>query len=303
MKRFDVSTLSLLIAVAENGSLSKTSQKLHLAVGAMSKRVADLEALVGAKLFFRHSRGLTLTAAGHSMVQNARDILFAVDRMHADISQFSRGLKGRVRIGANTSAVTQYLPEELSAFARRFPAIDIDLEELVSDDIVKKVTDGRADVGIFSKTVSHGQLETFPYRNEQLCLVAPPRHPAARRQRMLLEDALDSDFIALEQGSSLLNLLSAQAGSRLKISVQVRSFDAMCRMVQTGLGVGVLPQQAALVHAKSMAIKVVPLGNDWARRELVLGIRSLQALTAAARSMVDHLIAKARLTASSIGER
>jgi DNA-binding transcriptional LysR family regulator len=120
---------------------------------------------------------------------------------------------------------------------------------------------------------------------------------------MLLEDALDSDFIALEQGSSLLNLLSAQAGSRLKISVQVRSFDAMCRMVQTGLGVGVLPQQAALVHAKSMAIKVVPLGNDWARRELVLGIRSLQALTAAARSMVDHLIAKARLTASSVGKR
>jgi DNA-binding transcriptional LysR family regulator len=288
VKQFDFSTLRVFVAVAESGSFSKAAAKVHLAVAAISRRVADLEDDVGAALFSRHARGVELTAAGQSMLQHAREILFGIERMRADMSDYSRGARGHVRLGAITSAVSQYLPEALQRFVTKHPQIKVELKELTSDAIMAALGDGVIDIGIFVPTVPHGALDVYPFEKDRLALVVPRAHRLARRRKVALADALDDDFIGLAPSSSMVSLLDAAAGERMNLRIQVRSFDAMCRMIQAGLGVGVLPHPSAKMHLKSMQLAAIPLSDAWAERTLLLGVRKAP-LSQSAQALLDHL--------------
>ena len=288
MKQFDFSTLRIFVAVAETGSFSKAAAKVHLAVAAVSRRIADLEDDVATALFTRHARGVELTPAGHSMLQHAREILFDVERMRADMNDYSRGARGHVRIGAITSAITQYLPAELKAFTGAHPHVRVELRELTSDAIVAALSDHLIDIGIFVPTFAFNGLDTYDYHADQLALVVPRRHRLARRTSVALADALDEPFVGLAPSSSMANLLNTAAGERMNLRVQVRSFDAMCRMIQAGLGLGVLPLPSARLHVSSMQLKAIPLADDWARRKLLLGVRR-ERLAQAADTLLEHL--------------
>ena len=289
MKQLDLSTLSILIAISENGSFSKAALKVHLAVGSVSKRITDIEASIGTALFYRHARGVRLTPAGHSMIQHARSILNGVDRMHDEISEFSKGIKGHVHIAATTAVVTEYLPRDLRQYLEVNPAVQIDLTEQLSENIVDSLQQGSIDLGIFSKTVQHHDIETRPYRTEQFCLITLADHPLAKRESIKFSEALDNDFVGLSHSSSVIDFVRLKAESKLRLRIQVRNFDAVCRVVKLGLGVGVLPISMANLHTEDGKLKAIPLEDKWAKRELVLGTRSLEGLTIAARRIFEHL--------------
>jgi DNA-binding transcriptional LysR family regulator len=293
MKQFEFSTLRVFVAVAKGGSLSAAADQLHLAIAAISKRIADLEDSVGAKLFHRHGRGVALTPAGETLLQHAQELLFGVERMRADISEFSRGVKGNVRVAATTSAVTQYLPGELKRFAAKFPRLRIDLREQTSREGIAALMDGHVELAIVSEGTTPPDIETHGYHVDRLCLVVPAAHGAARRNDIALAAAIKWDFVGLRAGSSLMSLLTMHAGGPIKLRVQVTSFDAMCQMVEAELGVGVLPEHAARTHARSMKIHVLPLSDAWAARPLVIAVRSSDALTVPARSLLMHLASNA----------
>ncbi len=223
------------------------------------------------------------------MVQHARSILFGVERMHDDISEFSKGIKGHVRIGATTTMVTEHLPRDLRGYLDDNPAIQIDLTELLSENIVDSLQQGRLDLGIFSRAVQHDDIEIRPYRTEQFCLVTLSNHPLAKRKSIRFSEALDNDFVGLSHSSSVMDFVRLKAGSKLRLRIQVRNFDAICRVVKLGLGVGVLPMSMASLHTQDGKIKAIPLEDKWAKRELVLGTRSLEALTVVARRIFEHL--------------
>ena len=288
MKQFDFSTLRVFVAVAESGSFSKAADRIHLAVAAISRRIADLEDDVGTALFSRHARGVELTAAGQSMLQHARELLFGIERMRADMSDYSRGVRGHVRLGAITSAVSQYLPEALQRFVTDHPQIKVELRELTSDAIMAALGEGLIDIGIFVPTVPHDSLDVYPFETDRLALVVPQGHRLASKKRIALAEALDEDFIGLAPSSSMVSLLDAAAGERMNLRIQVRSFDAMCRMIQAGLGVGVLPYPSAKMHLASMQLEAIPLSDPWAERTLLLGVRKA-ALSQSARALLDHL--------------
>ena len=290
--RLELVSLSLFSLVARSGSISKGAALAHLAVGAASKRIADLEAAVGVALFERHSRGIALTAAGSALVQHAQRILKDVDILSADLSDYAAGVVGVVRLSANTSAITQFLPGEIAAFAAQNPQIRIELEELNSDQVAMAVVNGRADFGILAGGTPVLGLQTMPYRRDRLVLVAPERHPLAKRRSISLGDAIDYDFVSLSQSTSLAGLLDAAAaslGKRLKVRIRVRSFDAMCMMVAANLGIAVLPAAAVRPHLRSMGLRQIPVSDEWAHRELLICARDLNALPKPARSFVNHL--------------
>jgi DNA-binding transcriptional LysR family regulator len=292
LHRLDLVSLQLFSLVARSGSISQGAALAHLAVGAASKRITDLEAAVGTQLLERHSRGVTLTAAGQALQQHAQRILSDVDRLAADLSDHAAGLVGVVRLWANTSAITQFLPPDIAAFVAHNPGIRIELEEEDSSAVVQAVLDGRADVGIFAdRTPTHG-LHTMRYREDQLVLVVPRGHALARRRSLRFEELLDCDFVSLSEGTSLARRLQTEAqalGRQLRLRIRVRSFDAMCRMVAAGLGVGVLPRDAILPHLRSMDLRQVGLSDDWARRKLLLGVRDAAAVPRHVRLLIDHL--------------
>ncbi|MEJ8853010.1 LysR family transcriptional regulator [Variovorax robiniae] len=292
LHRLDLFSLSLFSLVARSGSISKGAELAHLAVGAASKRITDLEAAVGAALLERHSRGITLTVAGQALQVHAQRILSDVDQLAADLSDYATGLVGVVRLWANTSAVTQFLPADISSFVRANAGIRIEMEEEDSGEIVLAVLDGRADVGIFADRTPAFGLHQMSYREDRLVLVVPQGHPLARRRTVRFEEVIDYDFVSLPKSTSLAKRLQAETkalGRSLKMRLQVRSFDAMCQMVAAGLGVAVLPRDAIQPHLRSMNLRQIALQDAWASRRLLIGVRDANAVPRHVRLLIDHL--------------
>lgn len=292
MRRFDFVTLKLFISVADEGRLTAAAEREHLALAAVSKRISDLETLVGTTLLYRRPRGVELTPAGQAFLHHARRIMDNIERLQAELSEYGEGVRGHVRIHSNTSAIIAFLPQDLSAFSRLYPEIKIDLQERVSSEIIAAVRDGLTDIGIFAGHVAAPDLQQLSYRHDRLVLMTPIDHPLAERESIAFSEALAFDFIGLQQDTSLQSLLNEQAnlaGKALRMRIQVRSFDAICRMIHHGMGVGVLPEQTIYRDLGDLQLKSIPLSDPWAQRELVIGMRRYASLHVTARHLVDHL--------------
>ncbi|AOE91847.1 MULTISPECIES: LysR substrate-binding domain-containing protein [Ralstonia solanacearum species complex] len=290
--RFDLTDLRLFLHTAESGSITAGAERAHLTLASASARIRGMEAALGVPLLTRNRRGVETTAAGRTLVHHARVVLQQMERMRGELGEYARGLKGHVRLLSNTAAMTEFLPETLSAFLAQHPEVDIDLEELVSHEIVEAVAQGRADIGIVNDAVDLSGLETFPFRHDRLVLVTARDHPLAARREIAFVDALQEDFVGLTGDNALQAYLAghaARAGHRLKYRVRLRSFDAVCRMVERSVGVGVIPEHAAIRLQRSMGIRRVGLTDAWATRLLRICVRRFDDLPAYARQLIEHL--------------
>ena len=287
---FDLQSLRVFLQVALTGSLTRAAEKSHMTLSALSKRIAELERTADCSLFIRHPRGLELTPAGIELVHHARAILDSVNRMAFAMGDFASGVRGNVRIWANTSAITQFLPRDLAAFAQAQPLVRISLEERLSEQVVSAIVHGEADLGIFADNVRSSGIEKTLYRRDRLVLLVPSHHRLASRVEIAFAETLEYDFVGLNQGSSLLTrLMEAAAGLEraLRLRIQVSSFDAICRMIEAGLGIGVLPEGA--VQEGNAGLHAIRLTDEWAHRSLWLGVRSQAALLPEAVKLFDHL--------------
>jgi DNA-binding transcriptional LysR family regulator len=232
------------------------------------------------------------TQAGRTLLQHARSILAQSDRLQEDLTPYARGLAGQVRVLSNTNALTEFLPEVLSSFLTAYPDISVDLEERLSDEIVGLIAEGSADIGIVAGTVDHGGLDTFPFRSDRFVLVVPKNHPLASRDRIGFAEVLDYDMVGLDRASAIQRFLAdkaARVGRPLRLRIQLRSFDAICRLVECNVGLGIVPETTVERTARNMAISAVRLTDPWALRELTICVRSIEALPPYARQLVDHL--------------
>lgn len=290
--RFDLTDLRLFCDVVDEGSITAGAGKSALALAAASTRIRNMEAALGAELLTRSRHGVSPTAAGRVLLKHARAMLGQAARMREDLSAFAGGLSGEVRLLANTNALTEFLPEALSSFLAAHPHVSVDLEERLSDEIVGLIAEGVGDVGIVAGTVEVGALHTYPFRSDRFVVVAGRGHPLAGRTRVAFAEVLDFELVGLERSASLQRFLTgkaARAGRPLKLRVQLRSFDAVCRLVEAGVGVGVVPQTTARRAARTMKLAVIDLADDWALRELTIVVRAEAELRPYARELVDAL--------------
>lgn len=292
--RYDPISLRLFLAVAETGSISAGAARMHLALAAASRRILNLENDAGTALLERRARGVALTPAGNALLGHAREIADALDRLKLDMSEFGSGVRGHVRVFANTSSVIQFLPGDLRRFMQAHPFLRIDLEERPSEKVVHAVRDGQAEVGIFDATAgtTEGGIESQPYREDRLILLVPDDHPLAQRDSLAFDEALDEDFVTLRSGTAVRRLAADQArlaGRTLKVRIQVKGFDAVCQMVHARVGIGLLPEATVEPYAGKLGVRCIALRDAWAHRAHRIGYRSLTALPRAARSFVDFL--------------
>ena len=295
-RRIDLTSLQLFVAVCELGSIGRAAEREFIAASAVSKRLSDLETAVDTALLYRHSRGVTLTPAGESLLHHARTVLFGLERMQGELSEYADGVRGHVRMHANISAIVQFLPEDLGAFARAHSQVKIDLQEHLSPDVLQAVREGAADLGLcHTGTAADPEgLQSRPYRRDRLVLVVPRGHVLSREFAIKFEALLDWDIVGLQANSSIslaMQQAAARAGRPLRQRIQVTGLDAMCRMIDNGLGIGLLPDRAfALMHGVGQ-LQSVALDEPWGQRELRLVARDFDTLPVTARLLVEHLVA------------
>ncbi len=290
--RYDLTSLDLFITVAQERNLTRAARIKHLAVSAISKRISELEAQIGSPLLIRNARGVDLTPAGQSLLFYARQLKQTLAQLDSELGEYASGVKGHIRIHAITSALSQFLPQDVAAFAALYPQIKFDIEERVGSAVVRAVADGRADLGIIASQTAAQGLETLAYRDDELVLVVPAGHALAQRRSIRFGEALAHEFVGPHLESSVYSLLTREAEKLelpLRLRIRISSFDCMCRLVSNGLGVAVLPRSVVSQYQRSHGLKAVTLAEPWAKRSLLLVLRKYDAASPTLRTFIDHL--------------
>ncbi len=293
----DLVSLALFVRAVDAKSLSKAAGQSHIALAAASRRIALLEHRYGVQLLYRSSQGVQVTPAGMALALHARQMIEQAEKLHADLSDYAKGVKGHIRIKANTSAITQFLPKDLAEFAVNYPDVKLELEESRSHEIAQALREGKADIGVVMDGVGFDGLDAYEYRRDRLVAVVPRGH-ALRARQSAFEKLLKYDLVALESSAAMMRLLSdaaSAAGHPMRLRVQVKSFEAVCKLVQAGLGIGVLPEAAALDFAPLMGLRLIRLTDEWAARRMYVCVRNLESLPTIGRKLVEQLVGTERL--------
>lgn len=289
---FDLPDLRLFIHIAESPSLTQGARRAFLSPAAASARIKALEGQLGARLLYRDSRGVELTPAGQRLLQHARLIMRQVDYLKSEFTEYGADAAGHIRIFANTTAVTEFLPEVLAGFLAARPGVTVDLQERLSRDIVRGVLDGGADLGIIAGPVAASGLQVLHFSTDRLVLAVPRGHALAAQAQVQLRQTLGYQHIGLHEGSTLLSFLREQVeklGESLSLRIQVSSFEASCRMIEAGVGIGIIPESAARRHSRTMELAIVELAEPWAVRERSILVRDLEALPGSVRALIATL--------------
>ncbi|MFO2463964.1 LysR family transcriptional regulator [Pseudomonas sp. 15FMM2] len=292
IRRLDLITLQLFLAVYEEGTLTRAAARESIAVSAASKRLVDLEKMLGLTLFVRQAKGMSLTAAGETLLHHGRQMLFNVQKMGLELGEYSHGVRGYVRMLANLSAIIQFLPEDLRDFTALHPQLKTDLEERPSTGVVQGVLDGVADLGICSCDTDTKGLPSVTYRRDNLMVLMPMDHPLADREGLSFAETLGCDYVGLHVASSInmrAHAAAREAGKMLRVRIRVPGFDAMCRMVQAHMGIGIAPQKAYELFGRALGLQAVPLSDEWAARRLILIVRDEASLSPVSRLLFEYL--------------
>ena len=290
--QFDLTDLRLFVLTADEGNLTRAAAGRHLSLAAASARIKSLEVQAGLPLLYRQARGMRLTPAGEAFLHHARGVLRQTEQLRADMLEYGGGLRGHLRVFANTTAVTDFLPEILPAFLSANPKINIDLQEKPNAEIARGVLDGRADIGIVAGKVDTQGLQAIHFSTDRLVLATAGSHRFARRKKIAFAETLDEDAVGLQYGSTLQTFLAQvleDLGKPQKLRIQLSSFDAMCRMIGAGVGVGIVPESTARRNQTGMGIALVELTDAWSVRERYILVRSRDALPRYAESLIATL--------------
>jgi DNA-binding transcriptional LysR family regulator len=276
--RPDLASLALFVRIADMRSITRAAEASHIALAAASRRISQLEDQYGVQLLVRGARGVELTPG-------------QADDLRAELSDYTKGGKGLVRVHANASALAQHLPEDIASFCASHPAVKVAVEEHRSGAIVQALRSGAADIGVVMEGASTEGLQSLDYRTDILVAVLPRDH-ALRGKKVAFAKLLPYDIVGLESDTVISRLLAAAAaaqGQPLRLRMQLKGFDTVARMIQAGLGIGVLPEAVARTFSRSMKLRLVPLTDPWARRRMWVCVKDFQGLPASARQLVEHL--------------
>ena len=287
--RFDLTTLRLFVAAVEAGSLTLGAEHMAISLPAASKRLAELESHIGSVLLVRNKKGVTPTAPGLTFLRYAISIVAGIEQLSVAMVDYHRGAGGHLRLWANTSAFTGFLPNLLARYSAAYPSVMLDLEDALSEEVVRAVARGNAELGIIGNNTPVGDLQALVCDSDELMLVLPAAHPLTSHDVVPIEEVLRHDIVGLNRATSLMRQIAAAAdakGLQLKIRVQVRGFDEVCRMIMAGLGIGVLPMAGAVPHVKSMGLALKRLSGMPTRRQLLLVMRDEPSLSLPASALV-----------------
>ncbi|WP_312685830.1 LysR substrate-binding domain-containing protein [Kosakonia sp.] len=290
--RYDLTTLSLFVAVAEEQNLTRAARRKHMAVSAASKRISELELQVGTPLLLRLPRGIELTPAGHSLLFHARTIGKNLAQMEEELGDYAAGVRGHIRICAIQAALMHHLPLALNRYLAAFPQTDIDIEERTGMGVVQGLLEGSVDVGFFSTWTTPAGLEVWPWREDSLAVLMAIEHPLAMRDTLRLSECAGEKMIGAHRDSTVSRMLereAAKSGITLDINLRVSSFTCMAELARQGLGIALLPVNEVNHFTLHPALKCIPLEERWAKRELLVATRRYHEASPAAKSLIDHL--------------
>ena len=291
--RYELTDLRLFLAIAEAQSLTVGANNVYLTASSASYRLKNLESAIGMPLFVRTSRGMELTPGGTVVLQHVRSTLAGLERMHGEVSGFTSGLKGNVKLFANSSSLNGFIVPTLSRFLSAHPSINIVLEERTSQTILAAVIAQEADIGIFAGQTDSPDVNAYRYAFDELILVVPISHPIAANESVRFAAALELDFVCVSKASSnyaFLQEISQKLGRSPNIRIHAHTFDAVMNLVAEGVGIALVPRSVAVEAILANRVAQVSLRESWATRKLTLITKAGIQLSTFVESVAESLM-------------
>ncbi len=294
--RISTYDLHVFAAIAEAGSITRGAENVHLSLAAASTRLQKIEHALGTALLQRSKHGVKLTDAGRTLLRHAGRLERELEMLHAEMAAFAHGVRSTVRVLCNTAAMTEYLPPLIGRFLVEHQALDIDLRELGSQDVLSAMRQEQADIGIVADYVRTEGLNIRFFREDRLVAVFPTAQCPRQKAGVPFTDLLQYPFVGLPSESGLSRFIQNQAiqyGRGIHYRVRVRSLDAVVSLVADEVGIAILPETTARRLA-SPKIDWLPLADPWANRKLLLCTASDATLAGPAAVLLDFLSDPAR---------
>ena len=294
MRDLDLTSLRLFVTVCDTGNMSRAAEKANMVASAVSKRLAQLEATVGASLLTRRKHGVVPTPAGETLLEHARSMLLSASRIERDMASHAAGIQGRVNVLATASVMAESLTDEIAEFLKKpeHQNIQIDLEERISPEVVRGIREGVASIGICWDAAETGLLHTRTYRHDHLSVAVPRGHPLCELPAVRFADTLAFEHVIMPVNSAVEVMLQREAsllGQRLQHRVIVTNFEAALRVVRAGLGIALVPREVTTLYAQAYGLAVLPLQENWSRRRFILCHRGEDQLSPAAQLLLNNL--------------
>lgn len=289
----DITTARLFVAVAEEASIARAARRERIAASAISKRISELEHRFGLELLRRHAGGVEVTQAGATVLRRARNLLQEAGQLEAELQLLGAGVEGHVRVASCETTLVDYLPSVLGRFLQTNPGIRIDLSERLHADVARAVVNQVADIGLLLDETLPESLWSRPCYRDQLLAVMRRDHPLAGYPGVTLAEILDHDIVGQDPRGGLRALLARHAatvGRSMRIRVSADGYDVVCRLAQEGLGIGIVAESSYRLFAAGMDVISLPVLDSWARRQHRVCVRSVEALSPAARLLLDSLL-------------
>jgi DNA-binding transcriptional LysR family regulator len=248
--------LPYFVAVAEELNFQRASERLNIAQSALSRRIRDLEHDLGeAPLFVRHARGVTLTASGETLLEDARKILALVEQAGRRAQQAAHGEYGRLRIAYSPGAIRHVLIADIfKAFVGAFPNVETEASMLPIENILIGIRDRSFLAGLLYIDEVDPDFASMDIAEEEFCLALPVGHPLARAEKIVLADLLDEPFIwySRSQAPAVRRQLERELdkrGAKLRVAMESPSAEATLGLVSKGMGLGFAPISTHWAHA------------------------------------------------------
>jgi DNA-binding transcriptional LysR family regulator len=296
IRQVDLFTLKLFMTVMEERQVGRAAARENIAASAATKRIQDLEEIVGVQLFERTPRGVVPTAAGQVLARHLATVFGTFEDIRRDISEFNEGVRGTIRVASTGGVISQYLSREIAEFARNFPMVDIDVREAINVEVPRIAAAGEVDVAVFiaSPLIPQDDLDCSAYRTDRLVAVVPAGHPLAERQMVKAMELLGHNFVALGTYATFMAHIrqaAAQAGVEFKPKYTVSSVYAATSLVRVGQGVTIQPENMISFQDQDF-VRTVPLDEPWAQRHLQVATQRGRVPTTATRNFVAQLTSR-----------
>ena len=244
----EIRQLRAFVAIAESGTFTAGALRVHVTQAAISMQIRQLETEIGAKVFVRAPRHVILTEAGEQLLRRARHILREHDAALDEIAELAGAERGRLRIGsASAMVLTEQLPAILKELRKQHPAAEISVMSGTSEVLVDQILSGDVDIAFVSLPVDVRGIKTERLNQDQLVAIASPRHKLARQRTIDAYTLAGERLILGERGGNTRRLIDqffAQAGVTLHVAMELSRQQAIKRMVEEDMGIGIVPLQS-----------------------------------------------------------
>jgi DNA-binding transcriptional LysR family regulator len=293
IRKVDLLTLRLFLAAIEERQIGRAAARENIAASAATKRIQDLEDMIGERVLERRPAGVAPTAVGRLLAVHARRIFGHLDAFRRELDEVSEGVRGRLRLASSKGILIQNLAREIGVFTTAFPLVELEIREDVNPAVHAALLAGDADLAflVAAPDLESEAMATIPWRRDRLVAVCPTGDPLAARTSVTLADLLDAELVTLPDSTTLMTRLHAAAraiGRSVPSRLSVASAEAAQSLVRAGLGVTVQPEwMVANDDAETLA--TVPIAEPWAQRDIGIGVLKGQPLVPAARLLVQQL--------------